>query len=506
MPAGPVTTNTDGGPETRRQQRAPSREPGWLGLLLARDRCRDATAARRHPVSSRTRCRTRRRSARRRRPSPGCPPPTPTPARSPSAGRTTTTPTGHLVERRDGNQTAQTYRIQVAPDPSFSVRSPTRRRSTRRPTPRSTGCTPTARTTGACRPIDAQNNGLTFSPVASFTKASPAVVPSSPVGGALVSGTTPLRWNAQAFAASYTVEVYKNNDQTFSAANRIFTSHGADHLGGADRPDPGLQRAVPVARPPGRLGRQPGPVVGDRVVHLVRHGAEPAHAQGLVEDPRHDRVLRVDRGAGSGEVRAEPQRRGRQQAADRGDRVRRPVGVRDRPVQLERDGARRGRQPARDECRPHGEDRLDVADRQEGEAGSDQADLHHLDQVQREGEGRLEEVGRAGQGPADRQVQEAQGQDLDRQEEDDGQGQPEGPAAARDALPGAAQHEEDPRQGGQPARTEHRGPDLPPAAPGARGRRSAGPRRPGGTTECRAPSARLRECVGEPGHGSSLAP
>ena len=47
-----------------------------------------------------------------------------------------------------------------------------------------------------------------------------------------------------------------------------------------------------------------------------------------------------------------------------------------------------------------------------------------------------------------------QGQDLDRQEEDDGQGQPEGPTAAGDALPGASQREEDPGQGGQPARTE----------------------------------------------------
>ena len=43
-----------------------------------------------------------------------------------------------------------------------------------------------------------ENNGLTWSAGASFTKASPPVMPSSPVGGALVPGTTPFRWNAAA--------------------------------------------------------------------------------------------------------------------------------------------------------------------------------------------------------------------------------------------------------------------------------------------------------------------
>ena len=34
----------------------------------------------------------------------------------------------------------------------------------------------------------------------------------------------PLRWAPQPFAASYTVEVYKNNDRSFSSANRLFTA------------------------------------------------------------------------------------------------------------------------------------------------------------------------------------------------------------------------------------------------------------------------------------------
>ena len=381
------------------------------------------------------------------------------------------------------------------------------RRSTRRPSPRSTGSTPTARTTGACRPSTQNSFGLTFSPVASFTKASPAVVPSSPVGGALVSGTTPLRWNAQAFAASYTVEVYKNNDQTFSAANRIFTAIGAHHLGGADRPDPGLQPrrtcggcAGPTPPATWARGRRP------------RRSSRPARRRACSRPRRRSKIrgttayFEWTEVPGAARYVLNLNGAADSKTADRGHRVRRTGAERDRPVQLERHGARRGRQPARDECHPHGQDRLDLTDRQEGEAGPDQADLDHLDQVQREGQGRLEEVGRAGQGPAHGQVQEAQGQDHDRQEEDDGQGQPEGSAAAGNALPGAPQHAEDPRQGGQPARAERRGPRLPPAAPGAGRPDRTHPARPDGTTGCRAPSARLRECVGEPGHGSSLAP
>ena len=55
-------------------------------------------------------------------------------------------------------------------------------------------------------------------------KSSPAVVPTSPGNGAVVPGTVPFTWAPQAFAASYTVEVYKNNDVAFSPANRIFTA------------------------------------------------------------------------------------------------------------------------------------------------------------------------------------------------------------------------------------------------------------------------------------------
>ena len=72
--------------------------------------------------------------------------------------------------------------------------------------------------------IDSEANGLSWSAVQSLTKESPAVQLQSPANGATAAGTVPLRWAPQAFAASYTVEVYKNNDRSFSTVNRLFTA------------------------------------------------------------------------------------------------------------------------------------------------------------------------------------------------------------------------------------------------------------------------------------------
>lgn len=72
----------------------------------------------------------------------------------------------------------------------------------------------------------ANNDGrLSWSETKTFTKSSPRVPLSSPVNGASVPGTVALRWQPQAFAAEYKVEVYKNNDTTFSTANRVFTKN-----------------------------------------------------------------------------------------------------------------------------------------------------------------------------------------------------------------------------------------------------------------------------------------
>jgi len=121
------------------------------------------------------------------------------------------------------NQSAKNYRIQVDNEPSFATPIDTKVVDQTTYTAYDK-LYPDGTYWWRVQAVDAANNGLTWSPVQTFTKSTPPVVPSSPVGGAMVSGTTPLRWAAQPFAASYTVEVYKNNDLTFSTANRVFAA------------------------------------------------------------------------------------------------------------------------------------------------------------------------------------------------------------------------------------------------------------------------------------------
>lgn len=70
--------------------------------------------------------------------------------------------------------------------------------------------------------IDGAQNGLAWSDVGTFVKQSPSAQLTYPLEGAHVAGTVPFRWGAQPFNASYRIEVYKNNDTTFSATNRLF--------------------------------------------------------------------------------------------------------------------------------------------------------------------------------------------------------------------------------------------------------------------------------------------
>jgi len=128
-----------------------------------------------------------------------------------------------LWRGQTGTQSAMTYQVEVDNDPSFS--SPVDVAEVDQTTYTAPDqLYPEGTYFWRVQARDAEDNGLTWSPVQTFTKSSPAVTPSSPVGGALVPGTTPFRWAAQAFAAAYTVEVYKNNDLSFSTANRIFTA------------------------------------------------------------------------------------------------------------------------------------------------------------------------------------------------------------------------------------------------------------------------------------------
>ena len=162
--------------------------------------CRARRAAPCSPVLASHRSPAPRRSARRHRPWRSDRPATPTRARSPSPGRTTATPTRPPSWRGEqANQTRQDAtgsRSRHRPVVRLAHRQ--RASSTRPPTRRSTTCTRTAPTTGGSRPSTRANYGLTWSPVQTFTKSSPAVTPSSPVGGVQVPGTTPFRWAAAA--------------------------------------------------------------------------------------------------------------------------------------------------------------------------------------------------------------------------------------------------------------------------------------------------------------------
>lgn len=121
------------------------------------------------------------------------------------------------------NQTAKNYRIQVDNDSSFA-------------TPIDTRVVDQATVTAydklypdgtywwRVQALDDESQGQTWSPVQTFTKTSPPVTLTSPMNSNSVAGTTPFRWEAAPFAASYTVEVYRDNDVTFSSANRVFNA------------------------------------------------------------------------------------------------------------------------------------------------------------------------------------------------------------------------------------------------------------------------------------------
>ncbi len=122
-----------------------------------------------------------------------------------------------------GNQTAKNYRFQIDNDISFG--SPIDTRVVDQTTVTAYDeMYPDGTFFWRVQALDEEDNGLAWSDVKSFTKTSPPVTLSSPVNGVHVQGTLPFRWDAQPFATAYTVEVYKNNDLTFSAANRVVSA------------------------------------------------------------------------------------------------------------------------------------------------------------------------------------------------------------------------------------------------------------------------------------------
>ncbi len=123
-----------------------------------------------------------------------------------------------------GNQSARGYHIQVDNEPSFQapllddqVVDQTTYTAWDRLYPEGT-------LYWRVQATDSEGHGLSWSTVQSLTKESPAVQLQSPANGEVASGSVPLRWAPQAFAASYTVEMYKNADRSFSTVNRLFSA------------------------------------------------------------------------------------------------------------------------------------------------------------------------------------------------------------------------------------------------------------------------------------------
>lgn len=71
--------------------------------------------------------------------------------------------------------------------------------------------------------IDDARNGLAWSDTGSVVKSSPVVELVSPVADEQLSGNTTFRWSPTLYARNYKVELYRNNDLTFSPANRVFS-------------------------------------------------------------------------------------------------------------------------------------------------------------------------------------------------------------------------------------------------------------------------------------------
>lgn len=122
-----------------------------------------------------------------------------------------------------GAQSAKSYHIEIDNEPGFS--DPLVDEATVDQTTYTAGDRLYAegRLYWRVQPVDTHGNRLTWSSIATVTKSSPPVALTSPLGGAAVAGSTPLEWQAQAYASQYTLEVYRNADHSFSAANRMLS-------------------------------------------------------------------------------------------------------------------------------------------------------------------------------------------------------------------------------------------------------------------------------------------
>ncbi|HEX4472917.1 MAG TPA: Ig-like domain repeat protein [Nocardioides sp.] len=77
--------------------------------------------------------------------------------------------------------------------------------------------------------VDDSSNNLNWSATGTFTKSSPAPTQTYPVSGGggipTVNGKNAFTWDAQDFAASYDLEVYKNDDLIGQTANKVLSAN-----------------------------------------------------------------------------------------------------------------------------------------------------------------------------------------------------------------------------------------------------------------------------------------
>jgi hypothetical protein len=122
------------------------------------------------------------------------------------------------------NQSARGYHIQVDNEPSFQAPLLDDQVVDQATYTASDRLYPEGTLYWRVQATDSEGNGLTWSTTETLVKESPAVALLSPANGAVASGSVPLRWSPQAFATSYTVEMYRNTDRSFSTVNRLFTA------------------------------------------------------------------------------------------------------------------------------------------------------------------------------------------------------------------------------------------------------------------------------------------
>ncbi len=121
------------------------------------------------------------------------------------------------------HQTAQKYRIEISQSSTFATLVDSREVDQSTYTPWD-GTLPEGALYWRVQAIDAEGNHLNWGQTRQVTKASGAVALSSPVNNVAAGGFTPFQWQAKDFAASYSIEVYKNDDLTFSTANRVISA------------------------------------------------------------------------------------------------------------------------------------------------------------------------------------------------------------------------------------------------------------------------------------------